>query len=279
MQTNNHLRRQILCEAMKVSEVLCKSILVRSRIYGVDYAINPYTGCEHNCAYCYAVFMKRYRSYPEEWGEFVDVKVNAPTILRKQIKTIKKGRVLFSSVTDAYQPVEKRYEITRKCLQQLQNTSFYVSILTKSSLVARDIDLLQNFSCEVGFTITTVDEDIKSVLEPKSSSVSERLEALQKVHEAGISTYAFLGPIIPFLSDSQESINEIFDVLSDQVAYVIVDKMNLYNSAWRRIQSVLKKWRPELISQFYSIKSDSHYEHILRKRIVEAATVPVEFCF
>jgi len=269
----------ILYNPMKISEVLCKSVLVKSRIYGVDYAVNPYTGCEHNCAYCYAVFMKKYGDYQEEWGKFVDVKINAPTVLRKQIKRTKKGRVLFSSVTDAYQPVEKHYEITRKCLQQFLNTSFYISILTKSSLVTRDMDILQTLPCEVGVTITTLDSDVKAVLEPNSSPVPERLEALRTLHDAGIPTYAFFGPIIPFLSDSQEAITKMFNVLDDYVRYVIVDKMNLYNSAWKRIQPRLKKWRPELIPQFNSLRSHSYYEHMLRKRIMKAATVPVEFCF
>lgn len=269
----------VLYYLMKVSEVLCKSALVRSRIYGVDYAVNPYTGCEHNCVYCYATFMKKYSNHKEPWGEFVDVKINAPTVLRKQIKKFKKGRVLFSSVTDAYQPVENKYEITRKCLQQLVGAHFFVSVLTKSSLVRRDIDVLQELSCEVGFTFTTLDDTIKVVFEPKSSPVQERLKALQTVHDAGISTYAFFGPIIPFVSDSQESINEMFDVVQNHVQYVIVDRMNLYAPVWNRIQSALKPWNPELISQFYNLKSNAEYDHILRRRIAEAATVPVEFCF
>lgn len=269
----------ILYHLMKVSEVLCKSALVKSRIYGVDYAVNPYTGCEHNCVYCYATFMKKYSNHKEPWGEFVDVKINAPTVLRKQIKKCKKGRVLFSSVTDAYQPVENKYEITRKCLQQFLGAKFFVSILTKSSLVRRDIDVLQELSCEVGFTFTTLDDTIKVVFEPRSSPVQERLKALQTVHDAGISTYAFFGPIIPFVSDSQESINEMFDVVQNHVQYVIVDRMNLYAPVWNRIQSALKPWNPELISQFYNLKSNAEYDHILRRRIAEAATVPVEFCF
>lgn len=263
---------------MKISEVLCKSALVKSRIYGVDYAVNPYTGCEHNCVYCYATFMKRYSNHKEAWGEFVDVKVNAPTVLKKQMKRTKKGRVLFSSVTDAYQPVEKQYEITRKCLEQVVNTSFFVSILTKSSLVTRDIDVLQQITCEVGFTFTTLDDAVKSVFEPKSSSVPERLTALQKVHEAGIPTYAFFGPVIPGLSDSQESIKSMFDALNGYVQYVIVDKMNLYSSAWKRIRSAVTQWNPELIPEFNSVKSPE-YESVLRKRVEKAAAVPVEFCF
>jgi DNA repair photolyase len=264
---------------MKISEVTCKSVLVKSRIYGVDYAVNPYTGCEHNCAYCYATFMKKYTKHQEEWGTFVDVKINAPTVLRKQLKRTKKGRVLFSSVTDAYQPVESHYEITRKCLEQYKNTPFFVSILTKSSLVTRDIDVLQTLSCEVGFTFTTLDDTVKAVFEPRSSPVSERLHALQQLHDAGIPTFAFFGPIIPFLSDSSEAIQEMVDVLTGAVQYIIVDKMNLYSSSWNRIQSVLKTWRPDLIPQYNALKKDARYTDLLRRKIMEAAAVPVEFCF
>ncbi len=264
---------------MKVSEVLCRSALVRSRIYGVDYAVNPYTGCEHNCVYCYAVFMKKYTNHAEPWGDFVDVKINAPTVLKKQLKTVRKGRVLFSSVTDAYQPLEKKYEITRNCLKQLEGTAFFVSILTKSALVSRDIDILQHTSCEVGFTFTTLDDEVKERFEPRSSSVQERLRALKEVDEAGIPVYVFFGPLIPFLSDSEESIGEMFTALENHVKYVIVDRMNLYNTAWTRIHSVLKTWKPELVQKYYMLKTDAEYNHILRKRVMKAATVPVEFCF
>ncbi|MBU7016405.1 MAG: radical SAM protein [Theionarchaea archaeon] len=264
---------------MNITEVLCKSALVKSRIYGVDYAVNPYTGCEHNCGYCYAVFMKRYSHHSEPWGEFVDVKINAPTILRKQLSRTKKGRVLFSSVTDAYQPLEKNYEITRRCLEQFLNTHFFVSVLTKSSLVTRDIDILQNLSCEVGFTFTTLDDTVRKIFEPRSTPVPERLHALKSVHESGISTYAFFGPILPFLSDPPESITEILNTLSDYVKYIIVDRMNLYDAAWKRISSILKSWRPELVPHYEALRRDPEYEVVLRKRISEAASVPIDFCF
>ncbi|MBU7015298.1 MAG: radical SAM protein [Theionarchaea archaeon] len=264
---------------MKISEVACKSILVKSRIYGVDYAVNPYTGCQHNCAYCYATFMKRYTSHKEPWGQFVDVKLNAPSILKTQLKTIKKGRILFSSVTDAYQPVEAQYEITRKCLTQLKNASFYVSVLTKSALVTRDIDILKELSCEVGFTFTTLDEAVRGQFESGSSSLRERLQALKEVSQAGIRTYAFFGPILPFISDSSQAISEMFTVLEEYVSYVIVDRMNLYNTSWERIRSVLSSWNPELIPKYAALRAKTDYDFVLRKRIAEIATVPVEYCF
>ena len=182
---------------MKISEVFCKSILVPSRIYGVDYALNPYTGCQHNCAYCYAVFMKKFSNHTQPWGDFVDVKINAPTVLKKQLKQKNQGRVLVSSVTDAYQPVEKQYEVTRRCLERFQNSPWIVSILTKSSLVVRDIDVLKRLNCEVGFTFTTFDESIKPVFEQGSSSIEDRLTALKTIHDAHIPTYAFLDRSYP----------------------------------------------------------------------------------
>ena len=91
-----------------IKEIKAKSILTRSRIPGVDYCLNPYVGCFHGCRYCYATFMKRFTGHTEPWGNFVDVKINAPEILQRQLKRKTKGRVMVSSVTDAYQPIETR---------------------------------------------------------------------------------------------------------------------------------------------------------------------------
>ncbi len=95
---------------MTIKEIKVKSVLTKTGIPGVDYCINPYVGCSHSCRYCYATFMTRYSGHTEAWGEFVDIKVNAPEVLEKEIKRKKKGRVIISSVTDAYQPVEGKYQ-------------------------------------------------------------------------------------------------------------------------------------------------------------------------
>lgn len=264
---------------MKISEIFCKSILTKSGIYGIDYAVNPYTGCQHNCAYCYAIFMKKFSPHQHPWGEFVDVKINAPTILKKQLRHTPSGRVLISSVTDAYQPLEARYELTRKCLQQFQKTSFFISILTKSSLAVRDIDVLKSLHCEVGFTLTTVDEAIKSVFEPESSSIKDRLAALQRFSDAHIPTYAFFGPLIPCISDTRESLESMFAAVDSHVQYVIVDTMNFYAGSWNRLRNTLQGWDAALIPRLEAIKKDPTYTVDLRKRVSEVASVPVEFCF
>jgi DNA repair photolyase len=136
-------------------------------IEAVGYAINPYVGCGHGCVYCYATFMKRFTGHKEEWGAFVDVKVNAAEVLARQLRRARPGNISFGTVTDAYQPLEKEYGITRACLEALVEYDFPVCILTKSALVLRDLDLIRRLKdVEVAFTITTPDDDVRRRFEP-----------------------------------------------------------------------------------------------------------------
>jgi pyruvate-formate lyase-activating enzyme len=105
---------------LKIREIFAKNVLTKTGIEGYDYCINPYVGCAHGCRYCYATFMKRFTGHAgEKWGSFLDVRVNMPEVLRKELRKKHTGTVLFGSVTDAYNPMEKRYEITRKCLEAI----------------------------------------------------------------------------------------------------------------------------------------------------------------
>jgi DNA repair photolyase len=204
-----------------IKEIKAKSILTKSGIPGADYCINPYTGCSHGCTYCYASYMKKYTHHDEPWGSFVDVKINAPDILRKQMKRARKGSIIISSVTDPYQPIESRYRITRQCLEELLPYQFSVDILTKSSLVLRDVKLIKQFrGIEVGITITTDDEGMKEIFEPQAPSIKSRIETLKKLHSGGIRTYAFIGPLLPM---NHEMLCEKIAPYTD---YVFIDKMN-----------------------------------------------------
>src|SRR5512139_2997334 len=102
---------------MQIREIHAKTILSRSMVS--DYAVNPYVGCQHACVYCYAKFMKRFTGHKEDWGAFVEVKVNAPELLAREVKKKKVGRVWISGVCDPYQPLERKYRLTRKCLEVL----------------------------------------------------------------------------------------------------------------------------------------------------------------
>ena len=144
----------------KIKEITAKSILSKSQVS--DYALNPYVGCSHACVYCYAKFMKRFTGHREAWGEFVDVKIYAPELLAREVTKKKAGRVWISGVCDPYQPLERKYKLTRRCLEVLVEHGWPITIQTKSLLVLRDIDILKKAAdVEVGFTITTTDERMR----------------------------------------------------------------------------------------------------------------------
>jgi DNA repair photolyase len=168
--------------------------------------------------------MKRFTGHLEPWGEFIDAKVNAPYLLRKQLKREKQGVVALSTVTDPYQPIEKKYQLTRKCLEALLDAQLSVNLLTRSPLCLRDIDLFKQFkSIEVGLSITTHDEGIKKIFEPRSPSVSSRVEALRALRQEKIRTYAFIGPMLPL---DPKPLVAMLDGLMDEV---LIDRMNYPN--------------------------------------------------
>lgn len=203
-----------------VREIEAKSVLNPSKIY--DYCVNPYTGCQVGCAYCYAsLFMRRYSGHSEPWGEFVDAKVNAPDLLAKQILKARKGAIWFSSVCDPYQPLEERYGLTRRSLEVLAGRDFPVVVQTKSARVRRDLDVIKRIPrVEVGFSIATEDERIIRLFERASSPVEERIEVLREFKAAGLATFAFAGPLLP--GDPER----LAARLAGAVDRVLVDRMN-----------------------------------------------------
>ena len=205
---------------INIREVQAKSILNKSKIH--DYCLNPYTGCQVNCRYCYArLFMRRYSGHNEPWGSFVDVKINAPELLRKQVVRAKRGTVWLSSVCDPYQPLEEKYRLTRQCLAILAEARFPVAIQTKMTLILRDLDIIERFDeVEVGMTLTTDDEGIARMFEPGASPVGERIAALEKIHSRGIRTFAFVGPLLPGGPEG------LISALAGRVDKILVDRMN-----------------------------------------------------
>ncbi len=203
-----------------VREILVRGILSRSKVF--DYVVNPYVGCQHGCTYCYARFMKRFTGHGEPWGEFVDVKINAPDLLRRQITRARPGRVWVSGVCDPYQPLERKYQLTRRCLEILTRQRWEITVQTKSPLVLRDLDLLREAAgAEVGLTITTADEHIRRLFEPQAPPIEERIRALGELHSAGIRTFAMVAPLLPGAEDLATRLNGIVD-------YVLVDRMNYH---------------------------------------------------
>jgi DNA repair photolyase len=207
-----------------IKEVQAKGILSKSKVY--DYVVNPYTGCQHSCTYCYARFMKRFTGHQEPWGKFVDVKVNAPELLQKEITRKKPGMVWVSGVCDPYQPLEARYHLTRRCLEILVRHNWPVTIQTRSPLVLRDIDIIKGaLDIRVGMTVTTAREEIKQLFEPQAPSIKERIRALGELRQAGIHTFAMIAPLLP----GAESLPGL---LRGKVDYILIDRMNYGYATW-----------------------------------------------
>lgn len=233
---------------MMIKEIKAKTALSPSQLSGMDYALNPYRGCEHACVYCYAPSVIHYKG---KWGELVEAKVNLPRILSKELCTRKKGVVGLGTVTDPYQPAEKKYEITRRCLELLLMHDFPVCIQTKSSLVLRDVELLKQFSnIEVGITLTALDDDVRAKMEPGASSVEERLLALLELSKNGINTWVSIGPIMPYITDVGAVIDAIAEV---KPKYVLLDRLRLKEGVWERVREFVQGFKPELVEGYERI--------------------------
>jgi len=233
-----------------VREVECRSLLNKSGL--ADYAVNCYAGCEHGCVYCYARFATRFSHPGEPWGSFVDVKINAPQVLTHEAKRKRVGRVFISSVCDGWQPLEASYHLTRQCLEILVPHRYPLTILTKSTLASRDLDLLTSKEgVELGVTITTLDEGLRRLIEPRSSPSAGRLALLQEAKRRGIRTYAFVGPLLPYLSDTENSLTPLLKAVKDVGAdYFYVDRLNRRFGVWPSLKSLLQEHFPDLMDEY-----------------------------
>jgi len=170
--------------------------------------------------------MKRFSGHKEPWGQFVDAKINAPDLLRAEISKKKRATVWVSGVCDPYQPLERKYELTRRCLEILAQADWPVVIQTRSPMVLRDIDILKGARYfEVGLTITTADDDMRKIFEPHAPSIMERIRALDELHRSGIKTYAMIAPMLPGAED-------LMGYLEGKVDYILVDRMNYTYGDW-----------------------------------------------
>lgn len=244
---------------MKIREIGAKSIIVKSKLPGSDYVVNPYIGCTHGCLYCYARFMKRFTNHPEPWGQFLDVKINASALVPEKAN-LKGKSIGFSSTTDPYLPLEERYKLTRGILEKLIPLQPDLWILTKSDLILRDIDLLKKFKSLVAtISLSTLDDSLRKQTEPFAPSVERRVKAIKELKKAGIKTAVFISPIFPYLTDWRK----IVKLAENFVDEFWFENLNLYPSIWPNIRRWLKNYHPNLLNKFMEVyftrKSSSAY--------------------
>lgn len=199
-------------------ELSPKTILTRNSSPDVpfDLSINPYQGCEHGCVYCYARNTHEYWGYSagRDFERKILVKKNAASLLEKEFrkKNYTPELIVISGNTDCYQPIERQLKITRSLLSTFHEYQHPVGLITKNSLIRRDLDILQDMAaknlCRVTISMTTLNEDTRRLLEPRTASVSQRLNTIKILSESGIRVNVNLAPIIPAINS-----DEVFDIV------------------------------------------------------------------
>jgi len=229
------------------------------------YNVNPYLGgCAHQCIYCYAI------KFPSFWGPTVPRLRLREDIVKMAEGTKTKMPVMLSDTTDPYQPLEKRYLITRRCLEILAEYGFPLLIVTKSDLVTRDMDILKQTRTVVSMTITTPHDDVASTIEPHASPPDARFSALQEVTNRGIPTVVRLDPIIPTVNSDSKDLEAIVSRAADiGVKQITASTMKIV----RGLLASLKATNPELSERLASIYSNgewiSGYKYLNREERFE----------
>ncbi len=261
-----------------VNEIKVKSILnkhkKRDDWFLDDYSVNPYSGCSFNCIYCYI----RGSKYGENMAKTLSAKINAPEVLEKQLKRKAKKReygiIAVSTSTDPYQKIEEKLKLTRKLLEVILKYRFPIHILTKSTLVLRDLDLLKEIDKKailpedlrnklkrgviINFSISTLDEKLAKIIEPGAPKPKERLEAMRKCKEEGFLTGISYIPVLPFLSDSDESLEGMIKTAKEYGAdFVFVGALTLFGNKPADCKALyyqfLEKHYPELVPKYKSL--------------------------
>ncbi len=247
----------VIYKSIKVARAISKSGLP-----DIDYALNPYIGCEHSCIYCYSPDFTRNKEVAYNWGSIVVIKENIAEVLEKEIKKLKKGTVGVSTITDPYQPIETKKELTRKCLKILASHGFKVSIQTKSTLVLRDSDIIEPELFDVGVTITTMRRNVAKLIEPNAPPPRARARVLEYFTRKGVETWLFLGPIIPGINDDREQLEEVVKTAAEIGTYIIYDKLNIKPLS---LSNMKRKWpfKIELREILRLCQTKQYYEKLM----------------
>jgi len=195
-------------------EVEVKSALNAVKGMPFDWSLNPWSGCAHKCVYCFArAYHARYRdkNVGTDFDSNVEVRVNIADILRRELHRRREGSLAIGTATDPYQPIEGKYQLTRRCLEALVDFPMPTSIVTKGPLVVRDIDVLKKLDektdLTVYFSVPCVDEEIVKRTDPGTAPPRQRLRALRMLREAGIDAAVLCMPVLPGISDNEESLD------------------------------------------------------------------------
>jgi DNA repair photolyase len=249
-------------------EVQCKSALNPVKNMGFAWSLNPYTGCEHRCAFCYvrAFELRADRPFDDRYGRTIRVKVNVGAVLRGELsrRSWRKETVVIGAATDPYQPAEGRYRLTRQCLEVMRDFSNPTAMITRGPMIVRDIDVLSALArradVHITFSIPTVDDDIWRKTEPGTAHPRQRLKALEKLVAAGIDVGVGMAPILPGLSDRPDQIEAVVKAARAAGATGLwAGMLHLKDGTRDHFMSVLSKHWPELVPRYEQAYRDRAY--------------------
>lgn len=240
------------------------------------WGANPYRGCEHSCSYCFARYTHEYLGYNTEsdFDNIIHVKMNAPKILEKELlkHRWRMENVNLGSVCDPYQPAEKKYEITRQLLNVFLRCENPVFIGTKSNLVTRDTDILAKMAkknlVRVNFTITTLDENIRSRIEPRAPSTKKRIDSIKQLTDKSVIVDILFMPIFPYLTDNIENLNGVVKEVREAGArYIVPGILNLKSSCKKRVLDLISHDFPKLYKKYLNIYKRTYAPKNLSSKI------------
>lgn len=235
---------------LRVEEVECKTILNRSVMPFADYTLNAYQGCAFGCSYCYVPVMRTRRGQEDsiQWGNWVQVKLNAPDVLRRQMQRIPmEARIAIGTATDSWQPVEKKYGIARRILEELAWYPNPVSLLTRSPLLIRDMDILTRMpNASIGVSLPTFDDSVRRAFEPDAPAILGRVEMIRRLVAAGLKVTLFWCPILYGVMDSADSAESYLrQAKSLGIKRIVCDTLNYGGTLFKPHLQLLKQYRDE----------------------------------
>ncbi len=251
---------------MKVGKCFHRKILNPCSLEAHNYQVDPYIGCEHLCHYCYAL-----NKVETDWGKEILIHENFVKRLTEEISSLNSEDIYMGMNSDPYQASERTFKQTRKALEVFAQSGFSASVLTKSGLVTRDIDLFEKMpESSVGVSLAFQEEQTRQLFEKNAPSNEERIDALRRLKSAGIPTYTLICPVMPFITDV-ESLIELVAPYSNKVWIYRLEMKSTEDQNWQNIESILNQNFQELTEKYRKIafSGDHPYWRQLRQKLEE----------
>src|SRR5213592_4803544 len=249
-------------------EIECKSALNPVKGMGFSWSLNPYTGCEHRCAFCYvrAFELRADRPSDDRYGRTVRIKTNVAAVLRSELsrRSWRKETVVIGAATDPYQPAEGRYRLTRQCLETLRDFANPAAMITRGPMIVRDIDVLSALArraeVHITFSIPTLDDEIWRKTEPGTAHPRQRLRAIERLVAAGIDVGVGMAPILPGLTDRPDQLEAVVKAARAAGATGLwAGMLHLKDGTREHFMSVLNRHWSELVPRYEQAYRDRAY--------------------